>query len=109
MTKKERWADQKAALLQLFSDENYTPMTEDELKELLLVEDDTELANALSSLVADKKVKKNNDGSYEAAPEQEKEVPEVSEEPDRTTRSTADKYLTGVFSSNTKGDRKSVM
>lgn len=103
MTKKERWADQKAALLQLFSDENYTPMTEDELKELLLVEDDTELANALSSLVADKKVKKNNDGSYEAAPEQEKEVPEVSEEPDRTARSTADKYLTGVFSSNTKG------
>lgn len=103
MNKKERWADQKAALMGLFSDENYTPMTEDELKELLLVEDDTELVNALSSLVADKKVKKNNGGSYEAAPEQEKEVPEVSEEQDRTAESTADKYLTGIFSSNTKG------
>ena len=37
MTKKERWADQKSALLLLMQDSSYLPMTEGELKELLLV------------------------------------------------------------------------
>ncbi|MBQ1916832.1 MAG: ribonuclease R, partial [Lachnospiraceae bacterium] len=101
MTKKERWADQKSALLLLMQDSSYLPMTEGELKELLLVDEDGELKEALSSLIAEKKITKASDGTYSAVPEEEKELFVTEEkEPEKNTE---DKYLTGIFSSNTKG------
>ena len=101
MTKKERWADQKSALLLLMQDSSYLPMTEEELKELLLVDEDGELKEALSSLIAEKKITKTPDGKYSAVPEEKKELFVTEEkEPEKNTE---DKYLTGIFSSNTKG------
>ena len=101
MTKKERWADQKSALLLLMQDSSYLPMTEGELKELLLVDEDGELKEALSSLIAEKKITKTPDGKYNAVPEEKKELFVTEEkEPEKNTE---DKYLTGIFSSNTKG------
>ena len=101
MTKKERWADQKSALLLLMQDSSYLPMTEEELKELLLVDEDGELKEALSSLIAEKKITKTPDGKYNAVPEEKKELFVTEEkEPEKNTE---DKYLTGIFSSNTKG------
>ena len=101
MTKKERWADQKSALLLLMQDSSYLPMTEGELKELLLVDEDGELKEALSSLIAEKKITKTPDGKYSAVPEEKKELFVTEEkEPEKNTE---DKYLTGIFSSNTKG------
>ena len=71
MTKKQRWEDQKAALLLLMTDPNYSPMTEEELKQLLLIDDDSELCNALSSLIAEKKIRKNSSAAYERCEEKE--------------------------------------
>lgn len=106
MTKKERWTDQKAALYQLMQDPSYLPMKKDELKELLLLEDDSELKEALSSLVAERKITKASDGTYSIVL-QKREVPvypsgKINAEP-APVKSGEDKYLTGIFSSNTKG------
>ncbi|MGN0240816.1 MAG: ribonuclease R family protein, partial [Candidatus Weimeria sp.] len=103
MTKKERWTDQKAALYQLMQDPSYLPMTKDELKNLLLLDDDSELKEALSSLVAEKKISKDSDGTYRILL-QKREVPVYpSEKINSEPVSGEDKYLTGIFSSNTKG------
>lgn len=106
MTKKERWTDQKAALYQLMQDPSYLPMKKDELKELLLLEDDSELKEALSSLVAERKITKASDGTYRILL-QKREVPvylseKINEKP-APEKSGEDRYLTGIFSSNTKG------
>ena len=106
MTKKERWTDQKAALYQLMQDPSYLPMKKDELKELLLLEDDSELKEALSSLVAERKITKASDGTYRILL-QKREVPvylseKINEKP-APEKSREDRYLTGTFSSNTKG------
>lgn len=106
MTKKERWTDQKAALYQLMQDPSYLPMKKDELKELLLLEDDSELKEALSSLVAERKITKASDGTYRILL-QKREVPvylseKINEKP-APEKSSEDRYLTGIFSSNTKG------
>ncbi len=128
MTKKQRWEDQKAALLLLMTDPNYSPMTEEELKQLLLINDDSELCNALSSLIAEKKIRKNSSAAYERCEEKEtfitdafsetKEKPgepadgiartddafeEALPEDMEESQTQTDKYLTGVFSSNIKG------
>lgn len=106
MTKKERWTDQKAALYQLMQDPSYLPMKKDELKELLLLEDDSELKEALSSLVAERKITKASDGTYRILL-QKREVPvylsEKINEKLAPEKSGEDRYLTGIFSSNTKG------
>lgn len=106
MTKKERWTDQKAALYQLMQDPSYLPMKKDELKELLLLKDDSELKEALSSLVAERKITKASDGTYRILL-QKREVPvylseKINEKP-APEKSGEDRYLTGIFSSNTKG------
>ena len=106
MTKKERWTDQKAALYQLMQDPSYLPMKKDELKELLLLEDDSELKEALSSRVAERKITKASDGTYRILL-QKREVPvylseKINEKP-APEKSGEDRYLTGIFSSNTKG------
>lgn len=106
MTKKERWTDQKAALYQLMQDPSYLPMKKDELKELLLLEDDSELKEALSSLVAERKITKASDGTYRILL-QKREGPvylseKINEKP-APEKSGEDRYLTGIFSSNTKG------
>lgn len=106
MTKKERWTDQKAALYQLMQDPSYLPMKKDELKELLLLEDDSELKEALSTLVAERKITKASDGTYRILL-QKREVPvylseKINEKP-APEKSGEDRYLTGIFSSNTKG------
>ena len=106
MTKKERWTDQKAALYQLMQDPSCLPMKKDELKELLLLEDDSELKEALSSLVAERKITKASDGTYRILL-QKREVPvylseKINEKP-APEKSGEDRYLTGIFSSNTKG------
>ncbi|MGN0269524.1 MAG: hypothetical protein ACI4CX_02395, partial [Candidatus Weimeria sp.] len=97
MTKKERWTDQKAALYQLMQDPSYLPMKKDELKELLLLEDDSELKEALSSLVAERKITKASDGTYSIVL-QKREVPvypyeKINAEP-APVKSGEDKYLT---------------
>lgn len=95
MTKNERLADQRNALLALMQDESYSPMTEDELRELLLVNDDSELKEALDSLISEDKIERADDGRLRIAPE--KEVQKEEENP------AEDRYLTGIFSSNSKG------
>ena len=99
-------------------DTSYLPMTKDELKDLLLIEDDSELKDALSSLVAEKKIAKASDGTYsillqkrempvyssdEKSEKAAEVAPPVSEEKTVEEKVSEDKYLTGIFSSNTKG------
>ncbi|MQN00614.1 MAG: ribonuclease R [Lachnospiraceae bacterium] len=74
MNNKERWTNQKRALLAVLQDASYSPMTEEELGALLMAADDRELKNALSSLVAEKKIMKSSDGTYYAVKKEDQEL-----------------------------------